>query len=448
MIIGDSILRKNFFISLISIYLSVSAFSQTSSLISSIPLESFVVDSVIIVGNKTTEEFVILNELTFSLGDTVTNEDLFYNRERIFSLGLFNKVTIEKTNENFKNIVIIEVEESWYIFPLPFVEIKERDYRKLSYGVYLIYKNFRGRNETIFGTLSFGYNPSFGITYINPNLSNDGIYFLKFSSSLSRNKNRSILAESNYGSEFDYKKSFTSLLLGKRIDIFNRLFLTLSYNYLELEKPVPNYIVGNGRIDRFPEIGLGYEFDNRDLSQFPKKGNYFYLGSNFNGLGINKVNHQSMKIDFRNYTELLDNLLFKFKTASRLTFGGNVPLYEYSLIGTEEKIRGNFFKRIEDRNLLLVNAEFFYPLLKEMQLDFNFIPIIPKQLLSFRVEVYLHTFADYGTVFKDFYKSTNSLSGYGIGISLLLLPYNVIRFEFGFNEKSQKEFIIDLGTSF
>jgi outer membrane protein assembly factor BamA len=407
-----------------------------------------VVDSVIIVGNRITENFVILNELTFGEGDTVTNEDLFFNRERIFSLGLFNKVTIENTKEDFRNIIIIEVEESWYIFPLPFVEIKERDYKKLSYGVYLVYKNFRGRNETIFGTISFGYNPSFGITYINPNLTDEGDYFLRFSSSFSKNKNRSIKAESDYGSEFNYKQIFTALLLGKRINPFNKLFLTFSFNYLELEKLVPNYTVGNEKIDRYPQLGLGYEFDNRDLLQFPRKGNYFYLNSSFNGLGVNKVNHQSMKIDYRHYSELLNNLYLKFRTSSRLTFGDNVPQYDYSLIGTEEKIRGNFFKRIEDRNLLAINTELYYPLINEMQLDFSFIPIIPKQLLSYRVALYFQTFADYGSVFKDFYKSTSSLSGYGIGISLLVLPYNVIRFELGFNEKSQKEFIIDFGTSF
>lgn len=411
-------------------------------------MESFVVDSILIVGNKITKDFVILKELTFSLGDTVTNEQLFYNRERIFSLGLFNKVTIEKSNEDFTNIIIIEVEESWYIFPLPFVEVKERDYKKLSYGAYLVYKNFRGRNETIFGTISFGYNPSYGITYINPNLSDEGNYFFRFSSSFSKKKNRSIIAESDFGSEFDYKQIFTSLLLGNRIDPFNKLFLTFSFNYLELEKLVPNYTASNQRIDRFPQLGIGYEFDDRDLLQFPRKGNYFYLGSNFHGLGINKVNHQSMKIDFRYYSELFDNLFIKYRTSSRLTFGDNVPQYDYSLIGTEEKIRGNFFKRIEDRNLMTISTELYYPLIKEMQLDFSFIPVIPKQLLSYRVALYLQTFADYGSVFKRNYKSTNSLSGYGIGLSLLFLPYNVIRFELGFNEKSEKEFIIDLGTSF
>ncbi len=423
------------------------SYSQNSSLTLD-KNDTFVVDSILLSGNKITKDFVILNELTFSLGDTITNEELLFNRERIFSLGLFNKVLVENLREEPINIIKIEVEESWYIFPLPFVEIKERDYKKLSYGAYLIYKNFRGRNETIYGTLSFGYNPSFGITYINPNLSYGSGYFLRFSSSFSKNKNLSPIAELEYGSEFNYNQFFTSLLIGKRLDTFNKLFLNISFRYLEIEKFIPDYILGSERVDRIPELGFGYEFDNRDLLQFPTEGNYFYFGSTLKGLGLNNVNYQSMKIDFRNYNNLFNNLFVKFRAASRLTFGSRVPLYDYSLIGTEEKIRGNFFKRIEDRNSLILSTELYYPLIKEKQLDLTFIPLIPEQLLSYRVAVYLQTFADYGTTFKHFSKKNSSLTGYGLGLSFLLLPYNVIRFEVGFNEKSQKEFIIDIGTSF
>jgi len=410
--------------------------------------ESFRVDSILVLGNKTTEDFVILNEITFNKGELVNNKDLLYNRERVYSLGLFNKVSVKKVEENQKNLIIIEVEESWYIFPLPLLEIKERDYKKLSYGFYLVYKNFRGRNETIFSTVSFGYNPSFGITYINPNLNTEGDYFLRFSSFFSRQNNRSIIAESQTGEKFSFKQIFSSLILGNRIDAFNRLFVNLTFNYVETEKQITNYTLGSERIDRYPQLGLGYEYDKRDLIQFPKQGNYLFLSGNFNGLGINNTNYQTAKMDFRQYFEIYNKIFFKFRTSARITFGEKVPLFDYSLIGADEKVRGNFFKRIEDRNLLSVNSELYYPLINELQLDLSFLPIIPKKLLSYRIAVYIHAFADYGSVFKDFYKSTNSLAGYGFGISFLFLPYNIVRFEMGLNEYSKTEFIFDIGTSF
>lgn len=408
----------------------------------------FVIDSIEIQGNNTTKDFVILNEITFKVGDKISENDLNFNRERIYSLGLFNQVSVYKSVENFKNIIKIEVEESWYIFPLPFATIKERDYKKLSYGFYLVYKNFRGRNETLFGTASFGYNPSFGITYINPNLSYKNDYFLKFSSSYSKRKNRSLLAELQNNKQFEVKQIVTSLMLGKRINSFNKIFGNIAFNYLEVEDKNLIFSISSERIDRYPQLSLGYEFDDRDLLQFPKSGNYLFLGINLNGLGINSINYQSAKVDFRHYFEIFDNLFFKFRAASRLTLGSKIPLYDYSLIGADEKIRGNFFKRIEDKNLSLIGTELYYPVIKDMHLDLSFIPIIPDRLLSYRIAIFTQAFADYGSVFREIYESPKSLAGYGVGLSFLVLPYNVIRIELGLNEKSQTEFIIDFGTSF
>lgn len=97
-------------------------------------LYPFIVDSILIVGNDQTEEFIITRELTFSIGDTLTPEIIFYNRERIYSLGLFAHVYVNPLIENSVNILEIKLEERWYIYPIPFVNIKERDWKKLSYG--------------------------------------------------------------------------------------------------------------------------------------------------------------------------------------------------------------------------------------------------------------------------------------------------------------------------
>jgi len=114
------------------------------------------VDEIEIFGNKDTKEFVILRELTFAVGDSINSEILFFNRERIFSLGIFTKVNIGVDQELGKNTVQIYVEESWYIFPVPFLNVREKTLKRTSYGISLKYKNFRGRNETIRATASLG----------------------------------------------------------------------------------------------------------------------------------------------------------------------------------------------------------------------------------------------------------------------------------------------------
>ena len=81
-------------------YLSVNAFSQTVVDSSAYNASPQLVDSIKVTGNDITEEFIILRELTFGVGDTVTLKTLNYNEERIFSLGIFNKVELKIEKEN------------------------------------------------------------------------------------------------------------------------------------------------------------------------------------------------------------------------------------------------------------------------------------------------------------------------------------------------------------
>lgn len=183
------------------------------------------------------------------------------------------------------------------------------------------------------------------------------------------------------------------------------------------------------------------------MIQFPKQGEYLLFNSTLNGLGSNSINHQTAKLDLRYYDNLSGKFFYKLRLLSRLTFGNKVPLYDYSIIGVDEKIRGSFFKRIEDRNLFISSFEIFYPIIKQFHLDLTFIPIIPDKLLSYRIALFFHSYIDYGTVFRELLNRQQSIYGYGFGISFLILPYNVIRFELGFDKKFNKEIIFDLGTS-
>jgi hypothetical protein len=75
---------------------------------------------------------------------------------------------------------------------------------------------------------------------------------------------------------------------------------------------------------------------------------------------------------------------------------------------------------------------------------------LPKELLTYRVALYGQIFGDTGTTqLRGKPLSINKFdTGYGGGISLLLLPYNVIRFELAFDENQNIEYIIDLAASF
>ncbi|KUG24866.1 hypothetical protein ASZ90_005327 [hydrocarbon metagenome] len=48
----------------------------------------------------------------------------------------------------------------------------------------------------------------------------------------------------------------------------------------------------------------------------------------------------------------------------------------------------------------------------------------------------------------DEVKLNNFVSGYGVGLNILFLPFNSVRFEYAFDEYMNGEFIFGLGFSF
>lgn len=410
----------------------------------------FILDSITITGNDITEEEIILRELTFSPGDTLTAEMVKYNKERVFSLGIFTKVEIYPRKVNSNVSINIHVEESWYIYPVPFVQLKNKDWNKLSYGFYVVVKNFRGRNETLSGRASFGYDPSFSVSYYKPSITRGSNIFFEIEASYLTTANISSIAERLYGKEFEQKAILSQVLVGKRYGLFNWLSINLNYNYLETPFYIKGVSASNSRIDRFPQIGLNYSYDTRDLIQFPKDGIFFGTNIQWKGWGINDVNYATYSIDFREYRNLFADLYGKWRLASRLSIGYLIPYYDYSYLGYIDRVRGHFSRQFEGHHSYISAAELFYPIIKDMNLDFEWVPIVPNQLLRYRAAIYAQLFIDTGAVQNRgrAFGIKNFSTGYGAGLTFLVLPYNSLRIEFAWDEFSNNELIIDLGISF
>ena len=89
-------------------------------------------------------------------------------------------------------------------------------------------------------------------------------------------------------------------------------------------------------------------------------------------------------------------------------------------------------------------------LFQERNLTLDFVPILPRELLSYRIALYTGLFSDAGaTKFKGEALSLNDFKkGYGAGLTLLILPYNVVRFEVGLDEYHNTEYLFNVAVSF
>ncbi len=409
-----------------------------------------VIDSIEIRGNKITENDIILRELTFEKGDTVSNYTVEYDRERIFSLGIFTRVDLYIKKDGGINILIIDVDESWYIYPIPFVELKDRDWKKFSYGLDVVVQNFRGRNELLQARGSLGFDPSVLLSYYKPEIIKGSDIFFNSVVSYSNTRNKSKIAEYLYGGQFDQRIFHSLITIGKRFGSYHRFGVDFGYDYIASPEFIKGISASNERIDRMPIAGAAYSYDSRDLAQFPKKGIFASAGIQFKGLGLNGIKYQIADLDFREYRHVFDDLYFKWRFASRISFGNLVPYYDFSFLGYQQRIRGHFNDVQEGNNLYLGSVEFYYPLIKDININLDFVPLLPNSLLSYRIALYSQIFGDAGvTKLRHQKLDLNDFqSGYGLGLTLLILPYNIVRFEFAMDELGRNEFIFDLGLSF
>ena len=100
-----------------------------------IPLNKRVTD-IVVIGNDHTKENVIIRELLFNEGDTLTWFLLDRSRQRVLNLHLFNQVEMQVyPKENDELLLIIDVTERLYFYPVPILTMRERDWSKWSYGL-------------------------------------------------------------------------------------------------------------------------------------------------------------------------------------------------------------------------------------------------------------------------------------------------------------------------
>ena len=410
---------------------------------------SFIIDSIQFRGNDITEEFIIQRELNVRIGDTLTAKLADYNRERVYSLGIFNEVKLIPYSFEGINYLLINLEESWYIYPLPFLTLKDKDWNKLSYGVAVKIANFRGRNETLRGRLALGYDPSLSFSYSNPNLVHRLDLFTTFQIGFTKVNNKSSTAEELAGTDFDHNFYFGKIIFGKRFGLFHRASVSLGFDYIETPFFIKGISASNQRIDRTFILGIGYSYDTRDLRQYSKNGMAFSASYEFKGMGINNINYRVGYLDFREYRPIFGNLISKWKLAARLT-NGDVPFYDYSYLGLGQRVRGHWNTQTEGNDLFFGSLEFDYWILDDYRLNLDWIPLLPKSLLSYRVGLIWQFFADTGTtrLNGEALALKKFDTGYGTGISILLLPYFTMRIEYAVNEQFIGQWIFDVGAAF
>jgi outer membrane protein assembly factor BamA len=419
------------------------------------------IKSISIIGNKETKADIILRELTFQEGDSISESRLpaaqQRSKENLLNTSLFNFVEIFYKSDVEEMVVIVS--ERWYIWPVPIFELVDRnlnewlqkkDFTRVNYGFALAVYNFRGRNETLSLAFRSGYTRKYSLQYNIPyiNKSKQQGIALQFSYSMNheiayntfenklqyfRNDEENVLEEYYAGIQFNFRR-----------ELYTTSSIKIEYDDARVSDSIPilnpEYFNNQSARQRYFGLAYFYKEDHRDLVSYPLHGTYFEFEAVKKGFEVfgDDVNQLYLTSSFHWHTELSKNIFFATGVKGKVSGRSEQPYNVTRALGyARDYVRGYEYYVVNGQNFFLLKNNLKFRLLPPFVHKFNFIPSEKFSTIPFAF--YMNLFYDIAYVrdrqFSEFNSLTNTWQpGYGVGIDFSSYYDIIIRVEYSINK--------------
>jgi len=445
-----------------------------------IPFDSISIDRIFIIGNKRTKEQIIRRELDFKDGDRLPTENLTErvrrNEEKLINTSLFLTVKISLIELSMDRVdVIIRLVERWYIFPIPVLELADRnfkdwwvnqnhDFSRIEWGLKLYLYNMRGRNETLRLQGQLGFTKRAKISYEFPFIDkkqrfgmglmfdykqNKNTYYTTIDNKLVFLDNDHWLREQYIGDiSFTYRKGFYAL------HKFGSSFYNTEVNDTIVELN-PDYFGGEGKSQqRFLSLYYSFVNDRRDIAAYPLHGSYFLGSISKNGMGVwDDINNWQLSALYYKYLDLGRHFYITGNVGAQYLTPRDQPYNVYNRMGI-----GRFTLR--GYELYVIEGPFFVQnqwTLKKLlfKLEKNLSSTVPiRQLSQFYLALYAKTYLDLAYIEGYPNNELNQrltdqlLYSGGLGVDLVTIYDLVLRFEYSFNKQGESGFVFGFRAVF
>ncbi len=465
------------FILLFTSYLPVK--SQVHNNVTDSTADSISIDHIFIIGNRVTKEKIIRRELDFREGQTfqsgIFNAMIKRNEQKIINTSLFVSVNISKIDlPDHKADIIIRVVERWYLFPIPVLELADRnfddwwinhdhDFHRIEWGLRLIKYNMRGMNETLKLTGQFGYTKRVFVSYNFPYINHKQKTGLSIFFDYALNKNTSYKTVNNklyfLNSDRWLKEYYTGGLaftLRKSFYAYHTFGASFIYNKVNDTIPElnPGYFNNGKNNQRYFRLYYSFLYDHRDITAYPLHGSYFMFDLNKYGIGLSKeVNFFEMSALYYRFLELPLKFYLSAGFGARISFPGEQPYNMFNSLGYGQfTLRGYELYVIEGQHIFqskFTLRKCLYKFETEYHDYFS-----PRQIQHFHLAIYLKTFGDFGYVSSYGNYAMNDLLanqllyGYGVGADLFTVYDMLLSWDYSFNKLGEHGFVFGVKKSF
>ncbi len=431
----------------------------------------FVVGTIFIEGNKKTKSYIIERELPFRTGDSIILSKLVEGfevaRQQLMNTALFNEVIVAL--KSFRGYIVdiqIEVKERWYVFPIPYVKVVDRNFEefikqgvgidRLNYGFKFLYNNFTGRNDKLKIWLITGYTKQIQFLYEQPYADKTLRHGYKIGFSFNTNNEINFVTLNN-SQQFSDTLGITKQWYG-HVDYTYRPGLRtfhavrLGFVKQEVDSQVlvinPKYFFNNKNSLFYPELSYSLSYVKIDYIPYPLKG--WMAEATFLKRGINKdMNLWQLGGKITMSHPFSKKIWYAWQAQGVLRVPFDQPFINQRMFGY-----GDFYLRgLEKYVVDGVGALLIRQTLRRELFQFKVATHLKSSshsTIPFRI--YAKTFADVGYSHNPF-NAENSLTNRmlyttGVGVDVVSFYDFVLRIDYSFNQLGQNGLFLHIKSDF
>lgn len=446
------------------------------------------VASITISGNKITKEYIVLRELPFEAGAFIAvnrlEQLLDEARENVMNTQIFLEVvpTIKSWNTEALHLNI-EVKERWYIFPLPYFKLIDRNPNqwlieqnasldRVNYGLKFIWENVSGRRDKLNINIINGYTRQFSLFYEQPYADKKlekgflgGIYFAQsrqMSFATDSNKQVFFPASNNQINDFvrstfraeagysirkgiSHRHSFRLAYMNEGIpDTVNRIIEN------NLQKGYVPFFNNHATRQHFGEFQYTYQYFKVNNIPYPWKGTAFSGMLMQRGLGMPGMNLWQAQGKLGKYFQIGTRTSIALMGMGMLKLPFRQPQYNLQALGYQDfYLRGLEYYVVDGVMAGIAKATLRREIL-ELRVPTLFLKSEKYKKIPFKIIAKLY--GDAGGVHTPYFN--NSILGnrllytWGAGLDVLSYYDFVARFEYSFNQLGENGLFLHLRRDF
>jgi outer membrane protein assembly factor BamA len=430
------------------------------------------INKIEVSGNSKTKEEIILRELNFKTGDSLSATEIVKyiekSKQNLNNTNLFLTVNIlYNTNAEHTDIYIV-LKERWYLVVLPEILLadrsfnewwyeRNRDLTRLTYGINAKHSNLSGNNDQLRAKIMGGFVPYLELSYAKPYIDKRKRIGIRADVFYSTQRTMAYRTWNDKLDFFAIEKRVRETKGGEiEVILRNALYhfhsINLGYNNTSIADTInklnPNYFGTNTTNQQVFSITYDYRFDQRDNRQYPLNGKFIYtqLSNFYVRKDYNQINLFGL---FSFYKPLSKSIYWETSLRAKIS---TPRQQQYPLISglgfSNNLVRGYELYVIDGQHYGLWRNTIKYELFKR---EFNLKKLIKlSQFSTLPLAIYPNLYFDSGYIKNYFPIYSNSklankiLSGGGFGLDIVTWYNSNIRMYYSINQMGEKKFFFGI----